>query len=415
MLVSSNRFSQEPVMMSSARRRLFLVFAICCAVAAVVMPSVRAAVRSDGLEEAWQRAQRAGRYEFTATIVQTTTPRAKPSNIGRTSRTDTMQIDGRTNLADQQTHLTLWSDGYNTPTQRVVEVQVDKGVAQGRQGEGAWQQLDGFDNAVAPQGDVMAYLHAAKDIKAQPPTAESSATFRRYAFNVDGPGFASYMRTLIEQQVARKNKLSTGISVTLPQHYANMAGTGEFWIGPDGLPARQILKLTFPTDGESDVRAEVTVNFSKFGGPAASGLGAFAAWLPELEYTPEELSCVLLACAVAALVIVYRRARPLYIGLTTVVVVAMTWSPLARGTQAAAAADQTTLLTEQARQRQQVAAQQQTIKAIKNDVPGQGAWERPLRIVLACKHRPSMEHAWQPERMEPCLGPHHVSRPYVPQ
>jgi hypothetical protein len=44
-----------------------------------------------------------------------------------------------------------------------------------------------------------------------------------------------------------------------------MVGSGELWVGSDGLPLRQLLTLQFPAQDDEQVSSQIVVNFSQFG------------------------------------------------------------------------------------------------------------------------------------------------------
>ena len=49
-------------------------------------------------------------YHFNTEIVQTTQPASRLTNVGRTSRVETLNLEGDTNLPQQELLLTLWKD-----------------------------------------------------------------------------------------------------------------------------------------------------------------------------------------------------------------------------------------------------------------------------------------------------------------
>lgn len=59
---------------------------------------------------AWRRAQEIGQYQFTSELVQTTHPGPALVNVGRSSETDVLYMEGEANLPADQLHLALWDD-----------------------------------------------------------------------------------------------------------------------------------------------------------------------------------------------------------------------------------------------------------------------------------------------------------------
>ena len=66
-----------------------------------LLPSVSAASSAEQeVRAAWQRAQEAGVYGFSTEIVQKTYPAPALVNVGRSSRKDTIYLEGQTNLPE---------------------------------------------------------------------------------------------------------------------------------------------------------------------------------------------------------------------------------------------------------------------------------------------------------------------------
>jgi hypothetical protein len=69
------------------------------------------------------------------------------------------------------------------------------------------------------------------------------------------------MCDLQQRRLELTTALLAGVRLDIPAQYVNMKGTGEFWVGVDGLPLRQTLNLEFPLKRDSYVKAEITANF----------------------------------------------------------------------------------------------------------------------------------------------------------
>ena len=67
-----------------------------------LLPTARGDVQT-----AWQRARAAGAYHFTADVIQTTIPLTTLDNIGRSSKQQTMHIEGSANLPQQSLELAI--------------------------------------------------------------------------------------------------------------------------------------------------------------------------------------------------------------------------------------------------------------------------------------------------------------------
>ena len=132
----------------------------------LVYPTVATSAERSGIEAAWERAREAGAYRFTADIRQTVAPKPTVLNVGRTSKVETLHLEGETNLPDRQLHLTLWSQGGSVlDAGSGVEIKVDSDRAYARRGAQDWQEINDFTGVFAPQGDFMAFLAAARDVR----------------------------------------------------------------------------------------------------------------------------------------------------------------------------------------------------------------------------------------------------------
>ncbi|HEX8681814.1 MAG TPA: hypothetical protein VF707_05835, partial [Ardenticatenaceae bacterium] len=298
---------------------------------------------NDEVADAWERARAAGSYEFAADVVQRTIPLPSVTNVGRQSRQDTLRLEGETNLRDETMELMLWSQGGSIlDAESGVELRIADDVAMARQGNGEWQEMGDFTDAFAPSGDFLAFLSAAKNITREGTESRAGITFTRYSYEIDGPGFALYMRDQMEQHLLEKGKLPPSVQLDAPQTYARMTGSGELWVDANGLPLRQVLHLAFPPGEDNELQAEVTVDFSGFGngaplaGSEANGtLAALLAWRPSpLLWT--HLGLTVLLAAGAVLAVRRRESRRMYTAMVTVVITSMVISPLAQTQQAVA-------------------------------------------------------------------------------
>ena len=119
----------------------------------------------DEVQAAWRRAQESGAYQFATEIVQTTYLAPRLTNVGRSSRVESLYLEGETNLPQRTMQMVLWKDGGSTLNSRDgVEVRIEGDQAYGRQMGGAWQQVDDFSGAFAPDSDLLAYLAGAKNV-----------------------------------------------------------------------------------------------------------------------------------------------------------------------------------------------------------------------------------------------------------
>ncbi len=147
------------------------------------------------------------------------------------------------------------------------------------------------------------------------PETRAGVTFTRYSFGIDGPAFADYSRNQLQLALQARGELPQGMMLNPSPYYAAMTGTGELWVGEDGLPLRQILRLQFPEQRQERVRSEITVTFRNFAEPVSGGFLAVTdpvvlvqnvtAFLPRL-------ATVVLMMALPLALVLYRRKRKLY-------------------------------------------------------------------------------------------------------
>ena len=354
-------------------RRFIPVVVLCALILVLLSPSLASALRPgdlDVVKAAWTRARQAGAYHFSADIQQLIVPEATVTNVGRTSKQDSMHLDGQVDLPDQQLHLTLWSQGGSVlNASSGVEVQVNGDRALARQGTQDWQEINNFTGAFAPQGDFMAFLVAAKNVKRESADSDLAPHVSCFTFEVSGPSYAAYVRDQMEQTLADKGELPVGVSLELPQTYVDMTGTGELWISDDGLPLRQIMHLQFPPrPDEQQISADVTVDFSNFHQtPAQAALGTLGSWLPSAESlakTAQALEFSLLPLGLVAILIAGSRSKKVYAAVVVTVIISMVASPLLQSVKAADFADQQAAKAKAADERDQGSEMQQALSKL---------------------------------------------------
>lgn len=352
----------------------FALVAALALFAALLVPQLVYSGSADSraqIRQAWNNARAAGGYTFRAQIVQTTIPLAIPANIGRSSKQQTLQIEGSTDFSNQMLELALWPEGANTlDRSSATQIKVENNTSYSRRGDQAWQEIPDFAGAFAPDGDFLAYLSAAKEIVNQGSDTRAGIAFTRYSFAINGPRFAAFVRNELEQRKARQGELAPGQRLDLPAQYRDMTGEGELWVRDDGLPLRQIIRASFPDQGDHRVEATFSVDFSGYlnaaqvaGGPAGLfGVAQLRAALGALAPSPllaSQALIIMLMIGLAYLTIRHARSRRLYTALSMYMVISMIITPLLQPQQAyAAGSDQREQAQLLQQQQQQAAAQQ---------------------------------------------------------
>ncbi|MBN1878452.1 MAG: hypothetical protein JXA33_29815, partial [Anaerolineae bacterium] len=309
------------------------------------------------VQDAWARAAQSGVYHFRTEIVQTTYPAPTLANVGRSSRTDNVFIEGQTDTRTRQFLMTLWDGGGNALNgQDAIEIRMDGEKTYGRVSGGEWQEMSDFAGAFAPGSDLMAYLAGVKDVvevgaSVHLPDSTYSVVATQYAFTLDGPSLARHVRDQLEKELVRKGELPAGITLDVSNIYHNATGEGNVWLAADGLPLRLSLHILYPrqTNGEQ-VEAELKTDFSNFalaqapGGPAK----ALATSL-ELPQTPRDWQTasvqsglILTLTGLLLAIVTNPRSKIVYRAVTVTMVISMLITPLLTDVQAAAFIDEQT-------------------------------------------------------------------------
>lgn len=327
------------------------------------------------VRRAWQRAKDAGAYRFATDLVQVTYPAPMLANAGRGPQQQAARLEGDVDVAAQRLSLRLWQSAGSVQSRaNSVEARIEGGRAYIRAAGAAWQETDDFSGGFAPGNDPLAYLTAMKQVR-QVSAAGEDVT--RFAFELDGPAFAVYLRDQLEQQLRAKGELPMNVHLDTAAEYRNMTGTGEIWIDDLGMPLRLQVRLVYPEQRNgAHVEAEIQTDFSGFPALASSApsvLNDPAAWATQALHSsaralgldspqavarswgmPTGRGGVLLCClGFTALLIFSRRSRRLYAAVVLAVILSMVVIPLLQNERAVAFFDR-----QAAREIQQQQAQQ---------------------------------------------------------
>ncbi|RME48828.1 MAG: hypothetical protein D6796_05755, partial [Caldilineae bacterium] len=297
------------------------------------------------VSSAWRAAREIGAYTYRTDIVQTTHPLPVLANVGLSRREQRLHIEGHINLNARELAMKLWSGGGGVLNDAdALQMRVANGKTYGRAGNGDWREIDnhnglaGLPRLVAPGNDVLGYLATVKEVRNLGTETRMGVTFTRYGFQVDGPAFAERMRAQLEEALRRNGRLPLGLRLDVSRLYANMTGSGEIWLGQDGLPLRQIIHLQFPPDRYNRVEVTITTDFSHWGGElAAAGEGGSGAVLAKIRHlaagvdwgtVAANLSLLAAFLWLAVLTLLYRRSRFVYAAWATAIIASMLLTPL---------------------------------------------------------------------------------------
>ncbi len=321
------------------------------------------------MKAAWRNATESETFRFATDLAQTTYPALALTNVGRSSRTETMRMEGSYDRPQKLILMNLWSGGGNVLNpQDALELRVQGDQAEGRVTGGDWQPVDNVADAFAPSGDFLGFLAGARNIRRQTatgviPVAANGAALTAYAFDLDGPALAEHMRQQLEEQLAAKGELPPGVSLGTPEMFWGATGGGEIWLTAAGYPTQLSVQMSLP-EQENGERSEVrfTTTFADFRAkevlaaapawPGASFVMAIGAGLSDFARSPQNLLAIGFT-AFMLFILQHRNRRRVYTGLTFILIFSMTVVPLIQAEQTFAFSE-----TQRARQTEAEAARQ---------------------------------------------------------
>jgi len=239
--------------------------------------------------QAWTNVRNSTHYNFSADVTMTTIPLASASNIGRFSKTDSLYLEGSNNLVDETMQMALWGGGVSVADRAgAYQIRIADGQAQTRVGDGDWQASNESAIAFAPEGDFLAFVELAKHVVPAPeqrPAADDAVCSRLdcsqlaiYTFDLDSQAYAAKITRIAQEQMTRRGELPPGATIQIPDHLAEVTGTGELWVDSRGLPVRQQVTLALPPPPNADYRTETVMDIYFTGYQSAPPLLAALPW-----------------------------------------------------------------------------------------------------------------------------------------
>ncbi|MBN1876488.1 MAG: thrombospondin type 3 repeat-containing protein, partial [Anaerolineae bacterium] len=324
-----------------------LALSVLVLVLTAALPSAAALSAEGVVRRAWQRVQYLGLYDFATELTQTQTPGPALVNVGRSSSTQTVYLEGHADQPAQQMEMSLWQNGGSALTGRDgLEIRIADGKAYGRAiGEDSWREVSDFTGAFAPGKDPLGYLAGAENIREVGKETRGSLEFTRYAFDLNGPRFAVHMRDQMEQELTAKGEFPPGVQLSLADEYVAMSGEGEIWLDSQDLPLRLTVHVAYPEAADGDrVSADIQTDFSGY--PEAAAANRAGAWLAgtlhlprtssEWRQTAQHSGMALGVLGLVILLITAATSRKLYIAVAAVVIVSTVISPVLQSQQVAA-------------------------------------------------------------------------------
>lgn len=176
-------------------------------------------------------------------------------------------MEGSVDLPADTLTLTLWRDMSFDP-HRDMELRVEDGVAEARTGGGPWEEIDNVTDSFAPGGDPLGFLAGSKNVtlvgEETRQVGEKTLAYTHYRFDFDGPIFAEYMRERMETLLRERGELPQGITLESSDSYRRMTGSGDLWLGAEGLPRRMTLDLVMRPESGERVEAQIKTSYSAY-------------------------------------------------------------------------------------------------------------------------------------------------------
>ncbi|HYF63552.1 MAG TPA: hypothetical protein VD886_12110, partial [Herpetosiphonaceae bacterium] len=342
-------------------RMLGLGLLVVCAISVILPFALGGAAPDDSPEaavrRAWGLASASGTYRYRSQVEQTSYPRHNLANTGRSARQERFSLEGSVDQPNETMELSVWPNSGGRASE-AIGMRVERGKTYSRRGQGAWETDESAGSDMfAPGGDPLGFLaglsnvRLAGDDRLQFATASGSAqdltlSYARYAFDLDGAAFAGFVQARMEDQLRAAGRLPSGVSLDAGA-YRGLAGSGEIWIDAEGLPRRLKLSLELPPQQKLD-RISATIDSEYFDfdtrrlALASTGFGENpGAWLSfrlathraALQRLALQLAFGLAMVGLAALAVVWRRRRRVYLATVSAVILSMLLTPLARAAE----------------------------------------------------------------------------------
>ena len=292
------------------------------------------------VQRAWNLAAEAGQYHFSSRVVQKTALAPTIANAGRSSRVETLYLDGQTNLPAESLQMRIWQNGGNvTNAADAVEVRVTGREAQGRVGGGSWQKIDNFTGSFAPGNDFTGFLVAAQNVRlvSDPAAARYAA---QYQFDLSGPLLANHLRAQLEDHLRREGALPAGLRLNAPEQYRAAVGSGEVWLDRDGLPLRLNVAIQYPQQKNGErVSVQVFTDFSNFNrealashqSPVTHLQSSISNTISQVQQPENLISIAFLG--LLGLGLINSKAKHVYVAIVVAVICSMVVTPLIQGYQ----------------------------------------------------------------------------------
>ena len=215
----------------------------------------------------------------------------------------------------------------------------------------------------------------------------------KYTFDLDGRAYAEKLARLAQEQMIRKGQLPPGASAQVPEHLANISGSGELWVNGRGLPVREKVTMAIPAAPGADNRSEteMDIRFTGYKGyqeqlAAAPWLGSLAGRLARADWpsAPEAASSLgIFGMALIGAVVVARPGRRTRFAVTIAALVAIVVTPTLQASATTLAADRLSAAQASQAAEEKGRSFEQRVSDIKNSLRAAGPYAPPAAALDA--------------------------------
>ncbi|MBX3000053.1 MAG: hypothetical protein KF893_16145 [Caldilineaceae bacterium] len=200
-------------------------------------------------------------YAFSATVQQTTHPLPTLANVGLSSETASLLVQGSIDKPADLTQFTVSEQsGHLLDGMGQMELKLQAGEVWGRASGQAWEKLDASAAPDQSSSDPAAFLQAAANVRMLGAEERLGEVYEIYAFELDGAAWAEIMHQELQAEMTRRGELAPGEALDRLDYYERMTGVGELWLNSAGLPRRLKFHALYPPlPGESEYREVETV------------------------------------------------------------------------------------------------------------------------------------------------------------
>ncbi|MCA9952037.1 MAG: hypothetical protein KDE48_20445, partial [Anaerolineales bacterium] len=190
-------------------------------------------------ENIQERMTAVGVYDFAALVEQTFIPRASAATIGQTAEHFKTHISGKV-TGPQQAKLNMRLSGGKGINSPLIQLQ-QNGAETYLIEDGERTLVENPTGFFASPAAQEAYLATAVNIRIDQTASSENVTV--YKYDIDGPGYAAYMRDLAQAELPVSLR---GGQISPSPILQRLSGQGEIWVDANGLPTRQILDIHIP-------------------------------------------------------------------------------------------------------------------------------------------------------------------------